>query len=144
MARTSRRRLHRRQAAAEPVPQHDTEDDILALGAKLDRLRRRVKRLGRKMHPGGDPILWSRWSRAVSECVELCEQIAKLPVKDLAGLALRYRALLWELIEDDLILDHAVRRRAIAFGRELERLAGGVAGVPRQPGSDSRRSRHSR
>ena len=122
MARTSRRRLHRRNAATEPGPQQDTEG-ILALGAKLDRLRRRVKRLGRHMQPGGDPILWSRWSRAVSECVELCEQIAKLPVKDLAGLALRYRALLWELIEDDLILDHAVRRRAIVFGRELEALA---------------------
>jgi hypothetical protein len=93
------------------------------LSHQLDRLRRRVKRLGRHMEPGGDPILWSQWSRAVSECVELCEQIAKLPVKDLAGLALRYRALLWELVEDDLILDRAVRPRAIAFGRELEALA---------------------
>jgi hypothetical protein len=44
-------------------------------------------------------------------------------VTDLAGLALRYRALRWELIEDDLILNHAVRRRAIAFGRELKALA---------------------
>jgi hypothetical protein len=59
----------------------------------------------------------------VNECVELCEQIAKLPARDLAGLALRYRALLWELVEDDLILDHAVRRRAIAFGHDLEELA---------------------
>jgi hypothetical protein len=97
--------------------------ELAALGHQLDRLSRRVKWLGRHMEPAGDPILWSRWSRAVSEYVELREEIAKLPVTDLAGLALRYRALLWELIEDDLILDHTVRRRAIAFGRELEALA---------------------
>ena len=123
MARSARRRLHRRNTAAEPPPQQDTEHDILALGAQLDRLRRRVKRLSKHAQPGGDTILWSRWSRAVSECAELCEQIAKMRVKDLAGLAVRYRALLWELVEDDLILDRAVRRRAIAFGRDLEALA---------------------
>ena len=123
MARTTRRRLHRRNTAAEPPPQQDTEHDILALGAQLDRLRRRVLRLSKHAQPGGDTILWSRWSRAVSECAELCEQIAKMPVKDLAGLAVRYRALLWEIVEDDLILDIAVRRRAIAFGRDLDALA---------------------
>ena len=80
MARTSRRRLHRRNAAAKPPPQQDTEDDIFALGAQLDQLRRKVKRLRRQVQPGGDTILWSRWSRAVAECAELCEQIAKLPV----------------------------------------------------------------
>ena len=123
MSRASRRRLHRRNAAAELPPQQDTEDDIHALGAQLDRLRRRVKRLGRQVQPGGDTILWSRWSRAVSECAELCEQVAKLPVKDLVGLAVRYRALLWELVEDDVILDRAVRRRATAFRRDLDALA---------------------
>jgi hypothetical protein len=122
MARTSRRRLHRRSAAAQPAPQQNT-DDIHALGAKLARIRRRVKRLNRLAQPGGDTILWSRWSRAVGECADLCDQIAKSPVSDLAGLAIKYKALLWELVEDDLILDLAVRRRAIAFGRELERLA---------------------
>ena len=75
------------------------------------------------MLPGGDTILWSRWSRAVAECAELCETIARSPVTSLAGLAVRYQALLWELVEDDLILDHAVRRPAIAFGRDLDALA---------------------
>ena len=123
MARTSRRPLHRRNAAAEPPPQQDTEDDILAMGAQLDRLRRKVKRLGRQVQPGGDTVLWSRWSRAVAECAALCEQVAKLPVQDLAGLAVRCRALLWELAEDDVILDRTVRRRVIAFGRDLDALA---------------------
>jgi hypothetical protein len=123
MARISRRKLHRGNAAAPPVPQQSTRNDVHALGTKLARIRRRVKRLSRQVRPGGDTILWSRWSRAVSECAELCEQIAKSPVSDLAGLAIKYKALLWELVEDDLILDVAVRRRAISFGRELERLA---------------------
>jgi hypothetical protein len=86
-------------------------------------LRRRVKRLGRRVQPGGDTILWSRWSRAVAECAELCEQIAKSPMRHLSGLAVRYRALLWELVEDDVILDRAVRRRVMAFGRDLDALA---------------------
>jgi hypothetical protein len=59
----------------------------------------------------------------MAECAALCEQIAKSPVRDLACLTIRYRALLWELVEDDLILDRAVRRRAIAFGRNLYALA---------------------
>ena len=42
---------------------------------------------------------------------------------DLAGLAIKYKALLWELVEDGLILDLAVRRRIVAFGRDLEALA---------------------
>lgn len=101
----------------------DIDGDLTMQGAKLDRLQRRARRLGRQVQPGGDPILWSRWSRAVSECAELCERIAKLPVHDLAGLAIKYKALLWELVEDDLILDLAVRRRVIAFGRALEAVA---------------------
>jgi hypothetical protein len=122
--RATRRRT-RRTAGTQRSPTRPalSATELAELTRQFDRLRRQVKRLGRNILPGGDPILWSRWSRAVSECVELCEQIAKLPVTDLAGLALRYRALLWELIEDDLILDRAVRRRAIAFGHELEALA---------------------
>ena len=59
----------------------------------------------------------------MAECAALCEQIAKSPVRDLARLAIKYKALLWELVEDDVILDRAVRRRAIKFGRDLEALA---------------------
>jgi hypothetical protein len=75
------------------------------------------------MRPAGDRAAWSRWSRAVSECAELCEQIAKEPARSLAGLAVNYRALLWLLVGDDVILDRAVRRRAVAFGKELDALA---------------------
>jgi hypothetical protein len=38
--------------------------ELAALTHQFDRLRRRVNLLGRRVQPGGDPTLWSRWSRA--------------------------------------------------------------------------------
>lgn len=122
MARTTRRRRPGDDAPSSGRAS-GIDDDLIVLGAQVERLRRRVKRLGYQVRPGGDHAVWARWSRAVAECAELCERIARSPAHDLAGLAVRYRALLWELVEDDLILDLAVRRRAIAFGRELEAMA---------------------
>jgi hypothetical protein len=65
--------------------------------------------------------LW--WSQAVSDCAELCDSIAKEPAESLAGLAVKYHALLWQLIKDDVILDRTLRRRAVACGKELDALA---------------------
>lgn len=39
------------------------------------------------------------------------------------GLAVKYHALLWQLIKDDVILDRTLRRRAVACGKELDALA---------------------
>jgi hypothetical protein len=104
-----------------------TSDDtrLLTLGTQLDRLPRRVRRLRAKVGPGGDPTAWSRWSRAVSECAALLEQIAKEPAASLAGLAVKYRALLWQLVEDDVILDRAVRRRAVRLVARSKRWRSG-------------------
>jgi hypothetical protein len=102
----------------------DREDrDFLPQRALLDRQRRRVRRLRAKVRPGGDAAELARWSQAVSECANLCERIGKEPAHGLTGLAVKYRALLWLLIEDDVILDRAVRRRLLEFGSELDALA---------------------
>jgi hypothetical protein len=67
-------------------------------------------------------MTWSQWSSAVGECGELCQQIAKEPAHGVAGLAVKYRALLWQLLEDDVILDRALRRQVLALGRQLDAL----------------------
>jgi hypothetical protein len=124
MAGTTRRRLllggtalGLSATAAAPYEAH-----LLALGAQLNRQARRVRRLRARVRPGGDAAAWSRWSRAVTECAELCKQIARAPAHGLAGIAIKYRALVCQLVEDDLILDRGVRRRVLAFGRELQML----------------------
>lgn len=133
MVQTTRRRLvigglalsiSSTAAGAEPAHGDQTDAELLALGSKFERLRRRARRLQRRVQHGDDTPAWSRWSLAVDDCAELCEVIARSPADSIAGLAVRYHALLWELTEDDIIMDRAVQRRAIAFGRLLSDLAG--------------------
>jgi hypothetical protein len=133
MAGTTRRRLLlggtalglSATAAGSPAPYplraHDAH--LIALGAQLDRQMRGVRRLSAKVRPRGDPVAWSQWSAAVSACAELCDVIAKSPPQGTIGVLIHYKALLWQLLEDDLILDRTIRRRAIAFGCELQMLA---------------------
>jgi hypothetical protein len=125
MAGTTRRRLllggtalGLSATAAAPYEAH-----LLALGAQLNRQARRVRRLRGRVRPGGDAAAWYRWSRAVTECAELCDQIAREPAHSLAGVAVKHQALVWQLTEDDVILDRGVRRRVLAFGRELQALS---------------------
>jgi hypothetical protein len=100
-------------AAAVPaagIPLNERDTHLLALGAQLDRLVRRVR-------ARGNQTAWARWSCAVTGCAELCERIVKEPAGSLAGIAVKHRALVWQLAEDDVILDRAVRRQVVTFGR---------------------------
>jgi hypothetical protein len=66
----------------------------------------------------GRPVIQLR-----CEVVGPCERIASLPLHSLAGFGVKYRALVWQLVEDDMILDRGLRRQVLAFGRELDALA---------------------
>jgi hypothetical protein len=103
-------------SAITPRAEGTEDTELVALGNRLGRLGRRVRRLRSRVRPGGDSVAWLSWSGAVTECAELCERIAESPVDGIAGLAVRYKALLWELVEDDVVMDRTTRRRAIRFG----------------------------
>ena len=56
------------------------------------------------------------------ECAAIAENIIAMRVTGLRGVAIKYRALVWLLVEDDVVRDERVRRQVLAFGRELDRL----------------------
>ena len=126
VARTTRRRLIFGAAAAglaSTLPAVAAEDAALsAMGVELQRLRRRCQRL-RKRADGGEQGEWTRWSRAVDGQAELLERIARSPAHGLDGVLVKVQAIVWELLDDDIVLDEGARRRVASVGRELRRLA---------------------
>lgn len=91
------------------------------LGDALRRLRGRCLRLGRDAR--SDPANWSRWSAAIEDRNRLLDQIARVLPTTIEDVVVRYEAIAMELIDEDVILDAAARRRVIALRRDLARLA---------------------
>jgi hypothetical protein len=90
---------------------------------RLRRLHRRCQQLKGQSatDPGG--AIWARWSKAVEELEALCVEISTMPIVTLVDVAVRYEALAIELIDGDLILDEAVRRRVVRLRRDVRGLA---------------------
>ena len=111
--------LNRRSVLAGPlvlVPAAKADDaELLALGAQLEVLRRRAMA---RRRAGLDGAGWQRWNEAVVASIALAERIGRTPAHDVAGSAIKLRALAWEWDDD---LDEHQLRRLRALAREMER-----------------------
>ncbi|MDB5542184.1 MAG: hypothetical protein JWQ89_3911 [Devosia sp.] len=72
----------------------------------------------------GYDTAWRQWSDTVSTSLDLAEHIRRTPASDVAGLAIKYHALLWELFHAEMALavDDVHLRHLKTFGRELTQL----------------------
>lgn len=109
---------------AGPILKAESTDRTLAeLGADLRRLRRRCQKLKRSGQGDTNGPAWARWSQAVDEQEAFFARIARIPIVTLEDVAVRYETVAMELIDGDLILDEAARRRVAALNRDLQQLA---------------------
>lgn len=90
------------------------DDELLALGAQLEVLRRRAIVHRRS---GLDGAGWQRWHEALVEAVALAERIGRTPAHDVAGFAIKLRALACEW-DDDLEVHQLQRLHALAVEME--------------------------
>lgn len=100
--------------------QDDGLTDLQRTGLELQRFRKTCQRLERGRRKGTVP--WEPWSQAVEQRNALFATIARIPITTIEDIVARYEAVAMELIDDDLILDSAARRRVFALRRDLRAL----------------------
>jgi hypothetical protein len=113
-------------------PKTDADKDRLqALGGEFDRERARARRQRRhweaiKNEPdaSGAAAAASEWSATIEQALGIAEVISRGPAHDFAGLAIKFEAAWWWIVEDDNLLDDRVRLWLVRFRRSLHRLSG--------------------
>ena len=78
------------------------------------------------------------WSSTIDEGLDIVIRIDHAPALDVAGLATKFRAILWRIrVDENVIMDEAVRRALHRFGRQLVQMASDrrqdLATVPKKP-----------
>ena len=102
-------------------PRPSVGADLSLLDIELRRLTRRASRQRQQMRL--DTEAWRRWSATIDEGFNIIGRIDHAPARDLAGLSVKFRAILWRVrIDEDVIMDEAVRRALDGFGRQLTHL----------------------
>ncbi len=103
--------------------EHGEDAELISLGVQLEQRKRDVRRLHGHLPQHGTDRTWRAWSNACAALSDLCEQIAGVHPTTLQGIAIRYEALAVGLLDDDVIVDEAVRRQAAMLRLSLARLA---------------------
>ena len=113
-----------------------SEADLVLLDAELRRLTRRADLRRRRMKQSTQA--WQLWSSTIDEGLDIVRRIDDARAGDLAGLATKFRAILWRIrVDEDVIMDEAVRRALHRFGRQLVHMASDhrqdLTSVPQKP-----------
>ena len=104
---------------------HGEDAELIRLGVQLEQRKRDVRRLHGHLQQHGTDRAWRAWSNACAALSDLCEQIAGVHPTTLQGIAIRFEALAVGLLDDDTIMDEAVRRQAALLRISLARLVCG-------------------
>ena len=98
------------------------EPDLIQLDAELRRIARRTSQLHTRRKSTIDA--WRRWSDSIDEGLRTADSIEATPARDINGLAIKLRAVLWRIrMDEDVILDAALTRVLRRLAREVAHLA---------------------
>ena len=80
------------------------EVDLIVLDTELRRITRRASQQHRLAKLTVEA--WQRWSETIDTGLKLVDLVEKAPARDLTGLSIKLRAVLWRIrIDEDVILD---------------------------------------
>lgn len=108
------------------TPSRSTEyrgdQELVRLGFELERRKRRARILHHRWRRQNTDYAWQMWSDACADLARLCERIALVPPTTIQGIAIRYEALAVGLLDDDVVMDQAIRRQAALLRQSLARM----------------------
>ena len=95
------------------------DQELVRLGFELERRKRRARILQHRWRRQNTDLAWQMWSDASADLARLCERIALVPPTTIQGIAIRYEALAVGLLDEDVVLDQAIRQQAALLRRSL-------------------------
>lgn len=98
------------------------DQDLARLGLELERRKRRARILHHQWRRQNTDHAWQMWSDACADLARLCERIALAPATTLQGIAIRYEALAVGLLDEDIVMDQAIRQQAALLRQSLARI----------------------
>lgn len=93
--------------------------ELARLGLELERRKRRARILHQQWRQRNTDHAWQMWSDACADLAQLCERIALVSPTTIQGIAIRYEALAVGLLDEDVVMDQAIRRQAALLRRSL-------------------------